>query len=710
MKIILALLLLLTILSLNTFAEDWSYITLEGHEGDIGTIAYRPDGATLASGSSDATVRLWDVTTGEHKETLMGHTGPIMKVVFSPDGLILASGSWDGTIRLWDAMTGEHRVTLTGHTDAILRIVFSPDGTILASAGRRDQTIHLWDVETGENKHTLTEHKDRIGDIVFSPDGLKLATGSGDGIIHLWDPITGTLQKTIIEDVGSFMSINNVEFSPDGQTLASGAGGLGPSDVHLWDVGTGNLKKGLTGHSWFIASLAFSPDGRTLVSGSADSTIRFWDAKTGTHKRTIVAHREKDGSDTSISHLAFSPNGRALVSETFLDMRLWDTVTGEHQKTFRGYGAAIFSPDGRTLASVGDSFTKDDRFIRLWQLPSALRTTSIRMTSSTGSALSIGEQFIININIADRRETQNYQLAVEYDNETFHYVSHSPGDDLSGEAFISPKVSPPGLLSFDLTSPAEIGTGKDTVVKITFQVIARNPSIFTLSAILSDANGQSLSTAMKSGRVVEPLLDVNGDGSVNILDLSFVALHFGETGHTAADINKDGIVDIRDLVLVAGGLDVGIAAPSTWYRDLEAGPTKTDVEHWLTEAQQLNLADPTSQRGILFLEYLLASLTPKETALLPNYPNPFNPETWIPYQLAQSADVTISIYTIDGAVIRTLNLGHKPSGVYQDKTVAAYWDGRNEVGEFVASGIYFYTLTAGTAGKFKSTRKMLILK
>ena len=123
--------------------------------------------------------------------------------------------------------------------------------------------------------------------------------------------------------------------------------------------------------------------------------------------------------------------------------------------------------------------------------------------------------------------------------------------------------------------------------------------------------------------------------------------------------------------------------------------------------EQLNLTDSTSQKGILFLEYLLASLTPKETALLPNYPNPFNPETWIPYQLAQPTDVTISIYAIDGTVMRTLDLGHKPPGVYQDKTLAAYWDGKNEVGESVASGMYFYTLKVGN---FKSTRKMLIRK
>ena len=107
------------------------------------------------------------------------------------------------------------------------------------------------------------------------------------------------------------------------------------------------------------------------------------------------------------------------------------------------------------------------------------------------------------------------------------------------------------------------------------------------------------------------------------------------------------------------------------------------------------------------LEQLLAILTPKETALLPNYPNPFNPETWIPYQLAEPADVSIAIYAADGKLVRTLALGHQPVGIYESRSRAAYWDGRNALGEPVASGLYFYTLTAG---EFKATRKMLIRK
>ena len=135
--------------------------------------------------------------------------------------------------------------------------------------------------------------------------------------------------------------------------------------------------------------------------------------------------------------------------------------------------------------------------------------------------------------------------------------------------------------------------------------------------------------------------------------------------------------------------------------------TAADVKQWLSQAQHLNLTDTSSLEGILFLEQLLAALTPKKTVLLANYPNPFNPETWIPYHLAKDAEVTLHIYAMNGTLVRTLTLGHQPAGMYQNRSRAVYWDGKNEFGEKVASGVYFYTLTTGD---FSATRKMLIQK
>ena len=199
--------------------------------------------------------------------------------------------------------------------------------------------------------------------------------------------------------------------------------------------------------------------------------------------------------------------------------------------------------------------------------------------------------------------------------------------------------------------------------------------------------------------------DVNGDGVVNILDLVVVAQGLG-TDNPEADVNGDGVVNVFDLVQVAGAIGGGGAAPSASSPELSM-ISAAAVERWLAGAQGLGVGDANFQRGIRFLEGLLAALTPKETALLPNYPNPFNPETWIPYRLARGAEVAITIYDTKGTLVRRLALGNQAAGYYAERGKAAYWDGRNERGEAVASGIYMYQFRAGD---YAASRRMVIVK
>ena len=205
-----------------------------------------------------------------------------------------------------------------------------------------------------------------------------------------------------------------------------------------------------------------------------------------------------------------------------------------------------------------------------------------------------------------------------------------------------------------------------------------------------------------------PVLDVNNDGVVDIIDLVLVATSFGATvGPTTipnpADVNDDGVVDLTDLLLVIGGMGstAGVAAAPVL--------SEANLHHWIVEAKREALGDATFERGIAVLEQLLDAVrpVPKETLLLSNYPNPFNPETWIPYRLANPSNVSIIIYNMRGNVIRRLELGHQQAGYYTSRSRAAHWDGRNSVGEPVASGVYFYTFTTG---EFTATRKMLIRK
>ena len=221
------------------------------------------------------------------------------------------------------------------------------------------------------------------------------------------------------------------------------------------------------------------------------------------------------------------------------------------------------------------------------------------------------------------------------------------------------------------------------------------------------ANNCSVAVSVTVTAPPEVSADVNEDGTVDVQDLMSIVQQYGQTGTTTADVNDDGVVNIDDLILVAAVLDAdAAAAPSLHSQSLEMF-TAAEIKEWLSQARQRDFTDPKVRKGILFLEQLLASLIPKETALLANYPNPFNPETWIPYQLSKPADVTLTIYTMNGQVVRRLALGHQPAGIYQNRSRAAYWDGRNAFGEPVASGVYFYTLTAGN---FTATRKMLIRK
>ena len=315
-------------------------------------------------------------------------------------------------------------------------------------------------------------------------------------------------------------------------------------------------------------------------------------------------------------------------------------------------------------------------------------------------------------------------VEVQFDNRAHSAFVKISGDTQEGEArttlaipFIVEALDPHGVVITGLSvrfrviegaghlSSTTVITDADGRAETTL-TLGSNPGVIKIRVTAAGITYPVTFTAIAT-EVARFAADVNGDGIVNIQDLVLVSSNLGQTGESRTDVNGDGVVNIQDLVMVAGVLGQGTAAsPSLHASDLE-GLTAADTEQMLTQARQLALTDPTYLRGIAMLEQLLALLLPKETALLPNYPNPFNPETWIPYQLAEPSEVTLHIYAVNGTLVRVLALGHQSAGRYQTHSRAAYWDGRNFVGEAVASGIYFYTLTAGG---FTATRKMLIRK
>ena len=284
--------------------------SLYGSKGTVLSVAISLDGKTLASGSGaffslfvgkDNTVRIWNIANGEVIYTLTGHSGHVRSVAFSPDGQTLASGSEDNTINLWDVTTGKKVYTLKGHLNDVSSVAFSPDGQTLAS-GSKDSTIKLWDVDTGQELGTFRGHLWDVNCVAYSPDGKLLASGSYDNTIKLWNLATGLGNRTLKGHLGEVLS---VAFSPDGRTLASGSS---DETIKLWNLSTATGKYTLKGHLSSVYSVAFSPNGQALVSGSGDNTIKVWDISTRRELGTL------EGQSGCVNSVVFSPDGRTVVS------------------------------------------------------------------------------------------------------------------------------------------------------------------------------------------------------------------------------------------------------------------------------------------------------------------------------------------------------------------------------------------------------------
>ena len=758
MKTTVAVLILLALFSLNTLAQDYTRWGLpEGATARLGkgrisgNIAYSPDGTRLAV-VSNIGIWLYDTATGQEVALLTGYTDWVRSVSFSPDGNTLASGSLDNTVRLWEVNTGMHIRTLTGHTDWVRSVSFSPDGNTLAS-GSDDNTVRLWEVNTGAHTRTFTGHTDWVYSVAFSPDGSTLASGSDDNTVRLWEVNTGMHIRTL---TGHTFVVSTVSFSPDGNTLASGSL---DDTVRLWDVNTGMHIRTLTGHMDWVRSVSFSPDGSTLASGSDDATVRLWDVNTGMHIRTLTGHTDW------VRSVSFSPDGRTLASgsrdgtvllweltpSTLAEEYLWSipagislihiplkvTAVDGGAQTFTSIatlydalGGAdtvnlLIAHDQKTggwLAYFGtaDKGTSRDKVLTDEIGIVAIMTQAVTLRLS-GNALGTNGNSTITLNrgtnlvgvpLKDSRIARvsdlfaldgirdNVPVIIVSDNGAFKTVGRAgdPGDIpiTGGQSFIliareaaTMAISGEGWTNVSGTDAAPPMASTGVEVGDTTPVLAVRGSIVSpdpsrrwgiLPHHLQSGSGfrvtvKNLSTPIKdrestTGRAVTGMTGDEGVGyQLTVVDI--------ETGQAAM------IGDILEISVQSSEPFVGV-------QPLRYTVTAEDVK-----------------RSRIQLPALVAYEIPVETALLRNYPNPFNPETWIPYRLAEDAFVTLTIYDGGGRVVRRLDVGHRIAAVYESRSKAVYWDGRNELGEPVASGVYFYHLSAGD---YTATRRMVIAK
>ena len=437
---------------------------------------------------------------------------------------------------------------------------------------------------------------------------------------------------------------------------------------------------------------------------------------------TLTGHQFDDEfADGWYSENAMSVSGiDGVTIESWTMERVSDTEVAVPLE----FDGTDFDTDATLTFTVGaDAIVRDNQGFTA-QIP----VTAIQQSNATVSispvlvvSPAVGEQLRFSLNIRDGENVAGYQLTLSFDRATLRLVDTTSGDYLPANPFFLDSLTTSRLInvyrgevSIAATTRAGAANGNGTLATLTFEVEDFKPSTLALSQLyLIDTDGKRWEATTQNGTVTVPpepaapiLGDINRDGVVNIQDLVIVGARFGQRGLNSADINGDSLVDIVDLVLVASAFDEEAAAPSVQPQALELF-TAADVRQWLNQAQGRHPTDATFQSGIRFLEQLLTALTPKETALLPNYPNPFNPETWIPYHLSNDADVQISIYDTKGVLVRRLDLGYQMAGYYTYRAKAAYWNGRNESGESVANGLYFYQLRAGD---YTALRRMVIVK
>jgi len=698
-------------------------------KGTLSDIAYSPDGKILAV-STGLGIRLYDANNLEEIGILEEDKVTPGNLYFSPDGKILAIVNNSGTvITLWNMETKAKIGSINGQLGYVLS--FSPDGKILASSGTwNDNTIYLFDVQSLKQIGALKGIK-YISSICFSSDGKMLISAGYDKLIRLWDVVE---QKQIGALEGHQKEIRKLSFSSDGKTIATSSGDENEG-IFLWDIQSQKLIGTLKGHRGWINGIAFSPDGRTLASISDDQTIIVWD--TLERKEIGLIKVPKDEGTSFI----FSPNGQKLASTNFVEqtIRFWDIKEQKQTGTIDGFDMWLydvaFSPDGKTIVADHNSAIKFWDVEKQKQIGDSIFTTGNDYWFCGTVAYSPDGKYVV----AGTHDGKIYLIDAESKKKIDVLTGHT--DWVRSLAF-----SPDGKLlasgSLDMTlwlwdveqrKEIKVFRGIPHAHAVTFSPdgnylicgIGGNGAINVWDVKTKDL----INVIQPQGYVISIAISPDGKtlasgsaGSITFWDFTqkkhvktvwggngnIRHLQFSPDGVWLASQSNDGTCRIwdvetkKELANLKGHkgdiTGMNFSKDGKWLATCSGDGT---ILLW-----EVNI--PVEGKSVNHMGKAIDTWGKiKKTDLFQNYPNPFNPETWIPFCLSEPENVKIKIYNLKGELVRTLDLGQKQPGQYTTREKSAYWDGRNENGEVVASNMYFYVMEAGD---FTETKKMVLMR
>ena len=702
----------------------------------------------LVSGSEDNTVSIFPPNSLRASKILRGHTQKVYWVDVSASGTI-ASASLDGTVRLWNLATGQHVATLDEHTNSVNTVAFSPNEKWLAS-GSADGTVRLWQrsgtgvtqvvqtPQTGGGGGTVQPTNGWLATVVPSIDGKALDTGSSPIAVDTGETIDIIVSVT---RNGRRLRKKAVLLSVEGgsPTLSKSEGisddnGQVPVTLKL-GANEGTFKFIVKAEGEFVGEDAFTigelsftategpgADADSLKvdypktleprlgNGDGRFTLTFT-VKTPAKKPVVGAAIDVDRmSGPQIEDMPPRPRTDAQGVAT-LPLRLKDsntgtlkfrvTVIGSRKELIQTHSITVQQTLAKVVLSSIPSKIDSGDSVSVTATAYSVNNTPVRGASITFSTSSASKNTLRFTRTSDTtgssgRVSTTLQTKGWISGKWRNVGSSSAYYEPDGSWNVSVSASHKGITKSDSDSVAVVPVkkrGQDD-----FEVVSEEATcsrrIFGKCVWWRAKSQRSWSDYASFPSTVLYIVDVEGE-------MSWGDRLLGATAYIDGQSIDGTTVDVW------GTIETHYEDPNNYFVTVTADYQATassfggspSAPSWHSQF------NPETQQLSTFWQDL--SQVPEKTALLPNYPNPFNPETWIPYQLSETAAVTVTIHASDGKLVRTLELGQVPAGIYQNRSRAAYWDGRNAQGEPVASGIYFYTFTAG---EFSATRKMVIRK